>query len=458
MNDPRREIPSVDRLLGTAPFAALLTVSPRKRVVAALRDLQRELRAQLQANPGVQQNPQWYAEQVEARLAASDEARLRPVINATGVVLHTNLGRAPLAAEALAALNENAAGYSNLEYDLDTGGRGSRYDHCARLLSELTGCEDALVVNNNAAALVLALNTFAAGREAIVSRGELVEIGGSFRIPEIMERSGARLCEVGATNRTHLTDYREAVSSQTAAILKVHRSNFKITGFSSDVGIVELGALAHGSALPLLFDLGSGLLFDLERFGFPPEPRPQEALAAGADLVTMSGDKLLGGPQAGLLLGKREHIAALRRNPLCRALRVDKLTLAALEATLRLYRDPESARERIPVLQMLTADAATLRARAEALAARLRARGIAAEAVSTTSLVGGGAYPDFEMPSAALCLGVAEQASALDRNLRLSKPAIVGRIIQDRCALDLRTVDEGEEAVIERLVANVFEP
>jgi L-seryl-tRNA(Ser) seleniumtransferase len=272
-----------------------------------------------------------------------------------------------------------------------------------------------------------------------------------------MERSGARLCEVGATNRTHLSDYREAVSSQSAVILKVHRSNFQITGFSSDVGVVELSALAHGSALPLLFDLGSGLLFDLVQFGFPPEPRPQEALATGADLVTMSGDKLLGGPQAGLILGGRDHIAALRRNPLCRALRVDKLTLAALEATLRLYRDPETARERIPVLQMLTADAGTLRARADALAERLRARAIPAEAVSTTSLVGGGAYPDFEMPSAAVCLGSADQASTVDKKLRLNKPAIVGRIIQDRCALDLRTIDEGEEAVIERLVAGVFE-
>ena len=457
MSDPRRDIPSVDRLLGSPPFEALLTITPRPRVIAILRELQNELRNQIENGKPVQHNPEWYAEQVEARIAAGNEARLRAVINATGVILHTNLGRAPIAEEALAALQETASGYSNLEYDLDAGGRGSRYDHCARLLTELTGCEDALVVNNNAAALVLALNTFASGREAIVSRGELVEIGGSFRIPEIMERSGARLREVGATNRTHIADYVEAVGEETTLILKVHRSNFQITGFASEVGIAELRALAGEARVPLLFDLGSGLLFDLTKYGFPPEPRPQEALTAGADLVTMSGDKLLGGPQAGLILGKRALLAALRKNPLCRALRVDKLTLSALEATLRLYRDPVLARDRIPALRMLTADVRALHARADALAARLGARGVAAEVVETTSLVGGGAYPDFELPSAAVCLGTAGEATVLERKLRAAKPPIVGRIIEDRIALDLRTVAASEEDAIERVVAGVFE-
>ena len=458
MNDPRRDIPSVDRLLGSAPFESLLRLASRTRVAAILRQLQQDLRAQLSNDSAkaAKLDAEWFAEQVQTRLAASEEPLLTSVINGTGVVLHTNLGRAPLAAEAIAALNAIASGYSNLEYDLEAGARGSRYDHCRGLLIELTGCEDALVVNNNAGALVLALNTIASGREAIVSRGELVEIGGSFRVPEIMERSGARLREVGSTNRTHLSDYQEALSEKTGAILKVHRSNFQITGFASEVDVGELSVVAHSANLPLLFDLGSGLLYDLSRFGFPSEPRPQEAIAAGADLVTLSGDKLLGGPQAGLILGTRERIAALRRNPLCRALRVDKLTLAALEATLRLYRDPENARIRIPALRMLTASESDLFERARMLASRLSARGIPAEAVQSTGLVGGGAYPDLQLASAAVCVGTPEQASRLERSARLARPAVIGRIVEDRFAIDLRAVQAGDEDVIERVIANVW--
>jgi L-seryl-tRNA(Ser) seleniumtransferase len=457
MSDPRRDIPSVDRLLGSPPFESLFELASRARVANVLRELQRDLRAELAAAPSNEtRDADWFAREVLTRLRASNEPRLRTVINATGVVLHTNLGRAPLAPEAVAALNAVAAGYSNLEYDLAAGARGSRYDHCRGLLTELTGCEDALVVNNNAAALVLALNTLAREREAIVSRGELVEIGGSFRVPEIMERSGARLREVGSTNRTHLSDYQEAVGSDTAAILKVHRSNFQITGFATEVEVAELSRIARQANVPLLFDLGSGLLFDLRAYGFPAEPMPQDAIARGADLITMSGDKLLGGPQAGIILGKAGLIGALRRNPLCRALRVDKLTLAALEATLRLYREPEDARRQIPALRMLTSNASQLMERAQVLATRLSQREIPAEAVPSTALVGGGAYPDFELASAAVCVGTPEQASRLDRSARLARPGIVGRIVQDRFALDLRTVDPSEEPVIERVIARVW--
>ena len=277
------------------------------------------------------------------------------MINATGVILHTNLGRAPLAPAALAAIRDVAAGYSNLEYDLEGGRRGSRYVHCVGLLRELTGAEDALVVNNGAAALVLALNSLAEGQPAIVSRGELIEIGGSFRIPDIMAKSGARLVEVGTTNRTHVVDYERALEGG-GIIVKVHRSNFALQGFVADVSLPELVRLAAPREIPILYDLGSGLLLDLERFGLTGEPLASDVVRDGATLVTMSGDKLLGGPQAGIILGKRAAIDRIRTNPLTRALRVDKLTLAALEATLALYRDPEAAFREIPALSMIAAD------------------------------------------------------------------------------------------------------
>ncbi|HSL72427.1 MAG TPA: L-seryl-tRNA(Sec) selenium transferase [Longimicrobiales bacterium] len=459
MADPRRELPSVDRLLGSRHFAELLRESPRSRVTAAIRALQAELRARvLQGDTAaIEQNAEWYALAVRDRLEASARPTLRRVVNGTGVILHTNLGRAPLAADALAALSDAAAGYSNLEYDIETGSRGSRYDHCRALLAELTGFEDALVVNNNAAALVLALNTLARSREAIVSRGELVEIGGSFRIPEIMERSGARLHEVGATNRTHLADYEAAITNESAVILKVHQSNFRVSGFTAEVSPEALAKLARKRGLAFVFDLGSGLLMDLQPFGLPREPRPQDARAAGAELVVMSGDKLLGGPQAGIILGTLERIAALRRNPLCRALRVDKLTIAALEATLRLYLDPDLARVRVPVLRMLTLDAEVLHTRARALAARLQHAGVKADAVASSALVGGGAFPDVELPSAAVCIGASADASAIDGRLRRGQPPVIGRFITDRIAVDLRAVSESELGELERAIIDAFQ-
>ena len=446
MSDARRAIPSIDRLLTTQPISALMDSVARGRVVDLLRQIQSEQRAGIA--PG-EYDPEWYASAVQERLERLDMASLRRVINATGVVLHTNLGRAPLAEEAIAAMVRVAAGYSNLEYDLAAGTRGSRYDHCRALLCELTGADDALVVNNNAAALILALNTLAAAREVVVSRGELVEIGGSFRVPEIMERSTARLREVGATNRVHLADYANGMSNETGAVLKVHPSNFRITGFTSEVDLGELATLAHSRGLALIHDLGSGLLFDLTTYGFPAEPGPRHALAAGADLVTMSGDKLLGGPQAGIIVGRTELIAALRKNPMCRALRVDKLTLAALEATLRLYRDPERARERIPTLRMLTAAPEQIETRARRLAERIGQSGIPTAVVKTDALVGGGAFPDVQLPSFGIAV-ISERADDLDARLRAYTPAVVGRIAQGQLILDLRTVADSEEAEFEQ--------
>jgi L-seryl-tRNA(Ser) seleniumtransferase len=299
-------------------------------------------------------------------------------VNATGVVLHTNLGRAPLAAAAVEAMVAAAQDYTNLEYDLERGERGSRYVHCASLLAELTGADAALVVNNAAAALVLALNTLARGRGVLVSRGELVEIGGGFRIPEMLERSGARLVEVGATNRTRMGDYERAFDEEdVGTILKVHRSNFRITGFTEEATLAQLAELARARNVPLVHDLGSGLMLEAATLGLADEPLPHDSLAAGSDLVTFSGDKLLGGPQAGLVVGSADLVAQMRANPLCRALRVDKVTLAGLEATLRLYRDPEQAREEIPVLRMLAEEPAAVQTRAAAAAAALAALGVA---------------------------------------------------------------------------------
>lgn len=455
MADARRAIPAVERLLASEPFRPLLEQNPRALVLRALQEELAALRSALAAGedaPAEAGDPAWYAARVRSRLARRTAPSLRPLINATGVVLHTNLGRAPLADAARVALERVASTYSNLEYALESGERGSRYDHCASLLCELTGAEAALVVNNNAAALVLALNTLALGRDAVVSRGELVEIGDSFRISEIMERSGARLVEVGATNRTHRRDYEAVLSATTGVLLKVHRSNFRIGGFTSEVPLSELAELGRAHGVPVLNDLGSGLLVDGASLGLPPEPTPADALRAGADLVTLSGDKLLGGPQAGIVLGRRELIARLRRNPLCRALRVDKLTLAALEATLALYRDPDEARRQIPALRMLALTPDELAARARAFAERLRDAGVRAAAMAGESAVGGGAYPDAVLPTTLVALEVEAPADDVARRLRVGTPPVVARIQAGRVVLDLRTVAPEEEDGLLRAV------
>ncbi|MHB0950050.1 MAG: L-seryl-tRNA(Sec) selenium transferase [Gemmatimonadaceae bacterium] len=451
MSDARRALPSVGALLESPALRPLLDRASRAAVTEAVRDALHVVRTHPQFAPADPASPAAWLPLVQARLEAEERSSLRPVINATGVVLHTNLGRAPLADAAVAAIERVARGSTTLEYDLDAGTRGSRHGHCAPLLRALTGAEDAMVVNNGAAALVLALDALAAGREAIVSRGELVEIGGSFRVPEIMAKSGARLVEVGTTNRTHLADYAGAIGAATGAMVKVHRSNFALEGFVAEVSVSELAALGRERGLPVIHDLGSGLLAPLDDVGLRGEPTASDSVRAGADLVTMSGDKLLGGPQAGILVGTRAAVERVRRSPLARSYRVDKLTLAALEATLRLHRDPARARREIPALAMLTAPVEALRLRATALGRALGEAGIEARVVESEATVGGGAFPTARIPSVAIAIG--GRAARLEARLRAGEPAVVGRIANDALLLDLRAVlPREDEALREAIV------
>ena len=432
MTDERRKLPSVNSLLEREAIRELMQTAPRALVVEAVRIA---IDAARTGAVVPREEEEWDAAVGQALSRALKPSLVR-VINATGVVLHTNLGRAPLALAAIDALEMAASGYTNLEYDLDTGARGSRYSHCVQLLRELTGAEDALVVNNNAAALVLALNTLAAGKGVVISRGELVEIGDSFRIPDIMERSGARLVEVGATNRTHATDYQTAiVAGDVAAVMKVHRSNFAMEGFVAEVDTRALATLAEAHGIPLIHDLGSGLLMSLDEVGLTGEPTAADVVRAGATVVTMSGDKLLGGPQAGLIVGTRDVLQRMRVNPLLRALRVDKFTIAALEATLVIYRDPQQALTRIPVLRMLSMPLSELRARAKQAQSAI---GAGARIVESEASVGGGAFPNVRIPSVALA--VEGDAEALERRLRGGEPPVIARISDGRVLLDLRTV------------------
>ncbi|MBW2619415.1 MAG: L-seryl-tRNA(Sec) selenium transferase, partial [Deltaproteobacteria bacterium] len=377
---------------------------------------------------------------------------LRRVVNATGVVVHTNLGRSLLAREALKAVFDFSRSYTNLEFDLAQGRRGSRYSHVVGLLKELTGTEEAVVVNNNAAAVLLALNTLALGQEVIVSRGQLVEIGGSFRIPEVMARSGAILREVGATNKTHLSDYEAAINEDTAALLKVHQSNFAMIGFQEVVDLAEMSELAHSRGLVVMEDLGSGCLVDLSAYGLDKEPTVAESLAQGVDLVTFSGDKMLGGPQAGLILGRAELIEKIKKNPLNRAVRIDKMTLAALEATLRLYRDEPQAIKAIPTLRMLTLRPEALKSRAERLRRRLVAVGgarLKTVIVAGYSQVGGGALPLQRLKTSLVGLSVKGLSSAkLEEAFRNQPVPVIGRIEQDRFLIDPRTLLPEDPQVI----------
>ena len=437
MTDPRRQLPSVDSLLTGPGVRSLLATHPRTLIVKAARaavDAARD-------NGGTAPPEGWDAA-VRAAVTRLAEASLAPVINATGVVLHTNLGRAPLAPAAIAALTRVAQGYSALEYDLGRGARGSRHAHCRDLLIELTGAADALVVNNAAGAVLLALSALARGGDASVSRGELVEIGGSFRIPDIMARSGAKVVEVGTTNRTHPQDYERALTPNTKVLLKVHRSNFQVTGFTADVAVVELAELAHSRGLACVYDLGSGLMVNLSDWGLSGEPTVPEAVAAGADLIAFSGDKLLGGPQAGILVGSAAAIAACRADPIARTVRADKLTLAALEATLALYRDKETAIHQIPVLNMLTENEESIRARAERLGGQL---------IEGDSEVGGGSFPGAKLRT--WLAGFPDERLA--ERLRANDPPIIARVSGSRVLLDARTIfPEQVELVIAALKAD----
>jgi L-seryl-tRNA(Ser) seleniumtransferase len=438
MSDPRRRLPAVEALLAEPGIAPLLAAHPRALVVRAVREAVDAARA----GGGTPPAGGWEGA-VHAAVSRLAAPSLAPVINATGVVLHTNLGRAPLAPAAIAALARAAQGYTALEYDLGRGARGSRHAHCRDLLVELTGARDALVVNNAAGAVLLALSALARGGSAVVSRGELVEIGGSFRIPDIMARSGAALVEVGTTNRTHRKDYEAALTADSRLLLKVHRSNFQVTGFTADVPARELADVAHARSALCLYDLGSGLLLDLSGWGLSGEPTVREAVASGADVVAFSGDKLLGGPQAGILLGSEAAIAACRADPIARAVRADKLTLAALEATLALYRDPETARREIPVLRMLTENLESVKRRGEALLKGVTGgdRRVEAELVQGESEVGGGSFPGAKLPTwlVAIAPGHLTPDTCLAR-LRSAEPPVIARIADDRVVLDPRTI------------------
>jgi L-seryl-tRNA(Ser) seleniumtransferase len=446
MTDRRRELPSVDRLLHQPAIQELFGIAPRGAVVAAVRESVEAARTR-RAGP-----PERWEEDVRERLARRAGSSLVPVLNATGVVLHTNLGRAPLAVPAIQAMTAVASGYSSLELDLPSGTRGSRNDHCRDLLRTTTGAEDGLAVNNAAGALVLALNALAEGRDVAISRGELIEIGGSFRIPDIMAKSGARLHEVGTTNRTHPDDYRRALDSGVAAILTVHRSNFEQRGFVASPAPAALASIAEEAGIPYLYDVGSGLLADLVPWGLTGEPRVSEAVAAGAGLVLFSGDKLLGGPQAGCLVGRADLVARCRTNPLARGLRADKLTLAALAATLALYQDPENAIRTIPVLTMLTLHQGELSRRASRLAA-LCPEAVRAQTLPGESAVGGGSFPGAVLPTTLVALEAGSLGpDGLALRLRLGEPPLVVRVAADRVLLDPRTLPEDAFPTVARAI------
>ena len=453
-----RRLPAVDRVLGWAPVDALVAAHGRAAVLLAVRAELSTLRTLRSADADTAQdrlpNAEAITRAVAARVEAAAVPSLRKVYNLTGTVLHTNLGRAPLPPQALAAIAQAAAA-SNLEFDLDTGRRGERDLHVEALLRQLTGGAAASLVNNNAAALMLVLNTLAMKKEVLVSRGELIEIGGGFRLPQIMAQAGCRLREVGTTNRTHLADYAEAIGPKTAMLLKVHASNYEVRGFTAAVDARELAALAKVHAVPFVVDLGSGALVDLARYGLPHEPTPREALEAGADLVTFSGDKLLGGPQAGLVVGRADLVAALRKNPMKRALRCDKLTLAALGAVLALYADPDRLPEHLPALRLLMRPAADIEALARRLApALVRWLGSAAavDIVAAQSQIGSGSLPVDLLPSHALRIapatarrGSGRALDALAARFRSLATPVIGRIGNGALLLDLRCLDSGDE-------------
>jgi L-seryl-tRNA(Ser) seleniumtransferase len=468
MQQQLRRLPAVDELLRQSLLVPIAATSARPVLVACAREVLESLRTQIrsgQASPSLE----GMAAHVFALFQQRQRPSLRPVINATGVIINTNLGRAPLSQESLQAIAAVAQGYANLEYDLEQGERGSRYTHVRALLCELTGAEDALVTNNNAAAVLVVLSGLAAGREVIISRGQLVEIGGGFRVPDVLRQSGALLVEVGTTNRTRLRDYETAITPETALLLNVHPSNFLITGFTEAVSLEALAELAHRRGLLAVTDLGSGCLLDSARFGLAHEPTPQESIAAGADIACFSGDKLLGGPQAGMILGKRELISRIATHPLMRAIRIDKLTLAGLETTLGHYQRHE-APERIPIWRMIAATPEALQQRARQWMAQLHMWGICAEVVEGQSTIGGGSLPGETLPTTLLAIransGTSEgipnnsedkeqPRSPLDTlaaQLRVGEPPIVARILRDRLLLDPRTVlPEQEHALLDGL-------
>ncbi|MCF8062187.1 MAG: L-seryl-tRNA(Sec) selenium transferase [Deltaproteobacteria bacterium] len=454
-----RKIPAVDRLMAAPRLVEASSRYPRSLIVRAVQEVLDELRRAIARGELLDANrlePDRVSLPVIDRLESLDRPHLRPVINATGVIVHTNLGRSILPERVLERLRSVAGGYSNLEYRLDEGMRGSRYSHVEGILQELMGGEAAMVVNNNAAAVLICLETLAQGREAVVSRGQLVEIGGAFRIPDVMKKSGAVMVEVGTTNKTHLRDYEEAISSETGLLLRVHRSNFQLVGFTQDVDAKDLVALGRKHGVPVMEDLGSGCLVDFSRYGLPREPTVQEVLASGVDLVTFSGDKLLGGPQAGVILGRKPLVERIKANPLNRAMRIDKLTLAALEETLRLYRDEETAVRCIPTLGMVFRSYKSLRSRAAGLKRRIGKidpGNFTVVLADGTSKTGGGALPLLDLPTRLVALAAGRMsAHRIEKRLREHDPPIIARVENDRVLLDVRTIQDGELATVARAV------
>jgi L-seryl-tRNA(Ser) seleniumtransferase len=465
-----RRLPGVDALLQMESIAEALARHPRKLVLESIRQVldtkRKSILEQPETFPDIDLDPLHLVALILDRLAALSEYTLRPVVNATGIVIHTNLGRSLLPDEAVERLQSLCGSYNNLEYDLEKGQRGSRYVHAEEILCELTGSEAGLVVNNNAGAVFLVLNTLAREKEVVVSRGQLVEIGGSFRIPDVMRSSGAILREVGATNRTHPRDYESAITEQTALLMKVHTSNYRIVGFTAEVSLEELVSIGRRHGLHVIEDLGSGSFVDFTPYGLPGEPTVQEAVRSGADVVTFSGDKLLGGPQAGIILGKRELIERCKKNPLTRALRVDKMTLAALESTLRLYRDERKALEQIPTLRMITQSPAAIEERAHQLASLLReidARGqLAVEVRPSVSQVGGGSLPAQNLPTRVVAVSSPSLSTQrMETLLRHNRPPIIGRIESDLYLLDARTLQPRDLPVVQlafdRLLAGLVQ-
>ncbi|NOZ25177.1 MAG: L-seryl-tRNA(Sec) selenium transferase [Nitrospirae bacterium] len=450
-----RRLPSVDEVLRSPYGLGWLDAYPRRYVLRAVREIIDFKRGEILEGYTPDVSLDAIATDIGIRVERLTAKRLRPVINATGVVIHTNLGRAPLPPDVLSNVVDVARGYSNLEYDIEAGGRGERYDHVRWILKEITAAEDAVVVNNNAAAVLLCLSALAAGREVIVSRGELVEIGGAFRIPDVMLQSGAVLKEVGTTNKTHLGDYEGAVGEQTGLLLKIHQSNYRVIGFAGDVSIGELVGLGRRKGVPVMFDLGSGCLTDLRPYGIHDEPLVHDVVREGVDIVTFSGDKLLGGPQAGIIVGRKDLIGRIAAHPLTRAVRIDKLTLAALESTLFCHADPEKARERIPVLRILLQEEEVIRRRARRISLLIK-RGV--ENVEVTvekdeSQAGGGALPGVYLPTYVLTLKVrGVSAQLLERRLRKGEVGVIARIKAGKVVLDARTIMDSEVKLLVQAV------
>ncbi len=458
-----RQIPSVDYLLGSSTIKRILLNTPRALVLSAIHQVLDEVRGKIERTrtsdelPDLELNT--VVDQIVKRVSILSQPSLRHVINATGVIVHTNLGRSLLSKRVIARFNSLAGCYSNLEYDLRTGKRGSRYVHVEDILMELTGAEGSMVVNNNAAAVLIALDTMAKGREVIISRGQLVEIGGSFRIPEVMRKSGARMTEVGTTNKTTISDYESAIGSDTALLLKVHTSNFQIVGFTEEVGLEELVALGKKYSLPVMEDLGSGCFIDFSRYGLRKEPTVQDSVAKGPDMITFSGDKMLGGPQCGIILGKKEIISAIKANQLNRALRIDKLTLLALQETLYMYRDEGRALRQIPTLRMVCQSYQSLCRKAKRLLdliGKIDRNNFLVGLCDGLSRVGGGAMPLEEIQSRLLCISPRKlSAPYIIEFLRSYNPPIIARLEKDRILLDVRTIQEKELKIISEAIREI---